>query len=230
MRTGKVLLALDALHRAGVELRGSRVFDYGFGAGAFFRHCPRETHLFGVETDRQNVADVQVMLRLRGFDNTDLQHVEISDWVAHPLLRKHYDVIVCSHVLEHMDKPVDLLRALAACIAAEGRLVCLVPINEVVMNPHHVHRVDRPTIEAWVAEAGLVVEDYREEDHIFSPFQPLFAHDSGWRHKVARVVSLSLGLVAAGVGRDRWWRLNSFVGRTLGWKPSQAVFFVTAAQ
>ena len=25
MRTGKVLLALDALHRAGVELRGSRV-------------------------------------------------------------------------------------------------------------------------------------------------------------------------------------------------------------
>jgi 2-polyprenyl-3-methyl-5-hydroxy-6-metoxy-1,4-benzoquinol methylase len=104
MRIGQVLLALDALHRAGVELRGSRVFDYGFGAGAFFRHCPRETHLFGVETDRQNVADVQVMLQLRGFDNTELQPVEISDWVTHPLLRKHYDVIVCSHVLEHMDK------------------------------------------------------------------------------------------------------------------------------
>ncbi|SVB13047.1 uncharacterized protein METZ01_LOCUS165901, partial [marine metagenome] len=31
MRTSKVLLAMDALLRAGVELRASRVLDYGFG-------------------------------------------------------------------------------------------------------------------------------------------------------------------------------------------------------
>mgnify|MGYP003747811417 FL=1 len=229
MRTSKVLLAMDALLRAGVELRASRVLDYGFGAGTFFRHCPREASLFGVETDRQTVREVEAMLRDRGFENMDLRPIDISDWERHPLLQKQYDVILCSHVLEHMDRPVDLLSALGRCMAPGGKLVCLVPINEIVMNPHHVQTVDRAAVEGWTREAGMVLYDYRESDHTFYPFQPLFAHDSGWRHRVARGVSLGFGLLSAGVGREVWLRMSSFLGRALGLKPCQAVFVLTDA-
>ena len=230
MRTSKVLLAIDALERAGVELSKSRVFDYGFGAGTFLRHCPRNANLFGVETDLQNVCDVEVMLRDRGFEAVDLQPIKVPEWKSHPLLREEYDVIVCSHVLEHVDKPIDLLRALGTCLAQDGSLVCLVPLNEIVINPHHVQRLDREIIQAWVREAGLVVQDYRESDEIFYPFQPSFAYDTGWRHKVAQGISLGLGLLSASLGRRLWLRVSLFLGRTLGWKPSQAVFVVTGVQ
>ena len=60
MRMAKVLLTQQVLQKAGVSLNEKSVFDYGFGAGTFFRYCPRSTRLFGVEIDPVNVAEVKV--------------------------------------------------------------------------------------------------------------------------------------------------------------------------
>ena len=101
LRMGKVLLTLTLCRRAGVSLADKDILDYGFGAGTFFRYCPPDSRLFGVEIDLLNVEAVRAMLLERGGDGADLRVIEIESWDTHALLDRQYDVILCSHVLEH---------------------------------------------------------------------------------------------------------------------------------
>jgi hypothetical protein len=99
MRMGKVLLALRALRLACVGLSERALFDYGFGAGTFYRYCPLSTNLSGVEQDPVVCKEVTQMLSSRGHKHIDLQPIEIERWKEHPLLKKQYGVFLCSHVL-----------------------------------------------------------------------------------------------------------------------------------
>jgi SAM-dependent methyltransferase len=214
MRMSKVLLALELCRRD--------VFDYGFGAGTFFRHCPREARLFGVEMDPENVAAVRAMLADRG-RQADLQPIDIARWAEHPLLARQYDVILCSHVLEHLPDPANLLKRLGQCLHAGGSLIGLVPINERVMDVHHVQRLDESKIRAFGEAAGLSLAVYVEADPWLYWIQPLWTREGGLRHGVAQGISLGLGLVASALGPRLW----DAAGRV--WRPLTGARFTQAA-
>jgi 2-polyprenyl-3-methyl-5-hydroxy-6-metoxy-1,4-benzoquinol methylase len=147
MRMAKVLLALHLCELAGIKLENKSIFDYGFGAGTFFRFCPLSSRLFGVEIDSENVAAVQTMLATRGVPNADLRTIDMQHWSEHPLLKQSYDVILCSHVLEHLSDPVMFLKRIRECINPAGVFLGLVPINERKLDPRHVRRMDRNKID-----------------------------------------------------------------------------------
>jgi len=172
LRRGKVLLAHHVMREAGLELAGRRIFDYGFGAGTFFLTCPRSAHLFGVEMDSVHVAAVREMLGGRGYARVRLEPIDPSNWDAHPLLAEQYDIVLCSHVLEHLPDPVSFLRRMASCLGPEGCFVGLVPINERELNPHHVQAVDEWRVRSWLREAGLDLVGYREADPRRGPRHP----------------------------------------------------------
>src|SRR4051812_40275231 len=48
MRMAKVLFALSLCEEAEIGLEDRDILDYGFGAGTFYRYCPRSSRLFGV--------------------------------------------------------------------------------------------------------------------------------------------------------------------------------------
>jgi hypothetical protein len=72
MRMGKVLLGLRVLRRAGLALDRAEVFDYGFGAGTFFRYCTTSAHPSDVEQDPVVCREVSEMLDGRRFRSADL--------------------------------------------------------------------------------------------------------------------------------------------------------------
>ena len=72
MRMGKVLLTLRTLRLACVGLAERDCFDYGFGAGTFYRYCSSSAHPSGVEQDPVVCRDVSEMLDGRGFRSADL--------------------------------------------------------------------------------------------------------------------------------------------------------------
>src|SRR4051794_31593970 len=146
MRMCKVLFALNLCERAGISLDDKNIFDYGFGAGTFYRYCPPTSHLFGVELDAENVSAVREMLRRRDYPHIDLRTIDIDNWFEHPLVARTYDVVLCSHVLEHLADPVSFLTVIRDCLGTSGVFVGLVPINEREMDPHHVQVVDRGTV------------------------------------------------------------------------------------
>jgi 2-polyprenyl-3-methyl-5-hydroxy-6-metoxy-1,4-benzoquinol methylase len=225
MRMAKVLLIQEVLARAGIELAGKSLFDYGFGAGTFFRYCPRTTQLFGVEMDPIAVAEVSRMLQQGGHEQVSLAAIDIACWQDHPFWRRSYNVVLCSHVLEHLDDPVALLRRLRQCLRPDGALVVVLPLNELRENPHHVHRVDRPTLEGWLAASTLHLRCYLEADPWSYWLQPLYAPKAGasarLAHLTAQALSLGVGIPATLIGHGRWQRWSLPFARLSGAKPGQ---------
>ncbi|MFZ4773875.1 MAG: class I SAM-dependent methyltransferase [Terrimicrobiaceae bacterium] len=221
LRLCKVFVTLEALRREDIDLDGKSVFDYAFGAGTFFRHCPASARLFGVELDSMTVREVGDALKLRGVEHFDLRPISLNRWREHPLLREKFDVVVCSHVLEHMDDPADLLAALGGCLAPNGRVIAIVPVNEIRANPHHVQIASQMALEKWAEAAGLRISDYFECDRIGWALQPLLSSEQGIAHFLARAASLSVGIPFATFGLGAW-RCNDSALRILGVPASQA--------
>jgi len=224
LRMAKVLLALRVLRRAGLPLDRAKVLDYGFGAGTFYRYCPVSAKLSGVEQDPVVCQEVTNMLSRRGYQHIDLQTIDIEGWKEHPLLRKQYDIFLCSHVLEHLPDPVDFLKIARSCIKQAGVFVGLVPINERAENPHHLQKVDRAAVERWASQAGYEVSYYEENDPFLYWPQPLYTVTSGWKHKLAQAMSLDLGLSAKLFGERLWFAWGKVFGKLTFSKPTQAAF------
>jgi len=224
MRTSKVLLALRVLRRARFPLDGARIFDYGFGAGTFYRYCPTDARLFGVEQDPAVCEEVAQMLVARGYRHVDLQPIEIEEWKEHELLQNPYDIFFCSHVLEHLPDPVDFLQTVRRCVKPGGVFLGLVPINERAANPHHLRTMSRPVAEKWAQESGYELAYYEENDSFLYWAQPLYTVNSGWKHKLAQVMSLDLGLSATLCGERLWFAWGKVFGKLTFSKPTQAAF------
>jgi len=230
MRMGKVLLALRVLRLGKLQLVHKDVFDYGFGAGAFFRYCPISASLSGIEQDPVVCQQVSAMLARRGFRNVNLQPIEIERWQEHPLLKREYDVFLCSHVLEHLPDPANFLKTVQSCVRSGGVFLGLVPINERAQNPHHLQKVDRAVVERWAADAGYEMAHYEENDPFLYWAQPLFTVTSGWKHKLAQAMSLDLGLSATLVGERLWFAWGKVFGKLTLSKPTQAAFLLRPKQ
>lgn len=226
LRMCKVLLALRAIRLTGLSLAEVDLFDYGFGAGTFYRYCPKSARLFGVEQDPAVCQEVARMLVERGFRNVDLQPIEIERWKEHPLLEKTYDVFLCSHVLEHLPDPVDFLKTVRRCVSHDGAFVGLVPINERASNPHHLQTVDRSVVKKWAADSGYDLAYYEENDPFLYWAQPLFTVTAGWKHKLAQAMSLDLGVSATFFGERLWFAWGKIFGRLTFSKPTQAAFIL----
>lgn len=220
MRLSKVYGILHALDLCGAGLAGKRVFDFGFGAGTLFRHCPKDARLFGVELDPEHVKRVAATLRAKGCP-CELEPIDEERWRGHRLLSGSYDVVVASHVLEHMKDPAGLLRRLADCAKPDGRVVVLLPINERVQHSHHEWAIEDGTAENWAAEAGA--ETLLHFD--FDPFTWCVWPVLEWRSRpgrmAAQTLSLMLGIAAALIGRRAWMKLGRWCLQLPGAKPGQ---------
>ena len=230
MRMGKVLLVLRMLRLAGLPLKRGKVFDYGFGAGTFYRYCPKDSRLFGVEQDPVVCQEVTAMLGSRGYESLDLRPIEIEHWEKHPLLQRQYDLFLCSHVLEHLPDPVDFLKTVRSCVEPDGVFLGLVPINERAENPHHLQKVDRAVVEKWASDAGYEVSCYEENDPFLYWAQPLYTVTSGWKHKLAQAMSLDLGISAMLFGERLWFAWGRIFGKLTFSKPTQAAFLLRPKQ
>ena len=227
MRTAKVLLALRLCEAAGIALNGKDIFDYGFGAGTFYRYCPPGSRLFGVEMDAQNVTAVSAMLRERGFPESDLRTIDIEHWQTHPLLGRTYDFVLCSHVLEHLPDPASFLRKMRDCLHTSSAFMALVPLNERKIDPHHVQTVNREKVDLWTKEAGLRVQSYIESDPWLYWFQPVFASNKGAMRVLAQALSLGVGMPATLLGPRRWSELGKLYSLLTRSRPTQAAFILT---
>ena len=226
LRMSKVLLILDFIRRCKIPLEGIRVLDYGFGAGTLFHYLPKTANLFGVEQDPEVCKEVAARIKKKWYGEVDLDPIELERWTEHRLLKQKYDLIICSHVLEHLPEPEKLLKVLGECLSPTGRIVGLVPIHERAENPHHVQKVNEETVNRWAKGSAVVVEKYMEADPWLYWLQPIYTHDAGAWHIMAQGISLGLGLLARLSGTRGWARLGRIFGVLTGSLPTQAAFIL----
>ena len=74
------------------------------------------------------------------------------------------NIIVCSHVLEHVDDDYKLLLKFNDALSSGGYLFVNVPINEVWDDPKHIRKYDQDTLLLLLESAGFKVLTYSEQD------------------------------------------------------------------
>ena len=116
---------LAIISRMAGDTRGRRVLEIGCGAGHVLRLFP-DAALTGV--DVSTVALAAAAANLDGYD------VALVPDDAETLLsvEGRYDVVICSEVLEHLDRPDQALARIASLLAHGGRALITVPNEPLV--------------------------------------------------------------------------------------------------
>lgn len=140
------------------------VLDYGCGWGTLLLSLPRRAiHAHAYDISRAALRNLTTAARLAGRDIAPAA-LEASG----ALTACRYDVVVCSHVLEHVPSDAELLREIARALRPGGTLLVNVPINERWPDPKHVRRYDVGVLRERLAEAGFRVVSTSELDRTTS--------------------------------------------------------------
>ena len=97
------------------RLQGKKVLDLGCGKGSYLTHFAEGS--LGLDASSQNIATAtQQGLRVQ---QMDLNHPEP--------LKEQFDAVFLSHLLEHVDAPISLLRYARAQVKPGGTVIVSVP-------------------------------------------------------------------------------------------------------
>ena len=96
---------------------GDRVLDAGCGSGRLFTYDlgGRASRIVGLDAERE----------LAG--NPNIEEPVLGDLAALPFADRSFDLIICKHVLEHLEHPPAAVRELARILRPSGRMVILTP-------------------------------------------------------------------------------------------------------
>ena len=167
-KTAKVLEAAQSLYAA---LEGVAVLDIGFGAGhSILALAARGAQCTGAEISLG--AAQHVASRARARELTGTVRSAVADGYNLPFVDCSFDLVVSSHVIEHLRDDVAAMREIGRVLCPGGSLILLVP-NEryVVGNELHYRHYTQVAIRELVECSGLRLQyrqDYRSSwDDIF---------------------------------------------------------------
>jgi SAM-dependent methyltransferase len=180
---------LEAIER--LVRPGDRVLDAGCGSGRLFAYDlrGRASLIFGVDISPDVAHNANIDAPLR------------ASLAALPFASETFDLIICKHVLEHLEEPESAFRELARVLRPHGRLLVLAPnrfhyvpllasllplsFQQLVargrgLTPGEVHptvyRANTPRRLRWLArQAGLQIAVLRlfETPPVYLAFHPL---------------------------------------------------------
>lgn len=128
--------------------RGTRVLDVGAGSApyrALFADCDYKTQDFAQLKPEQ--------LRSGSYAAIDF----VSEADAIPVPDGSFEVILCTEVLEHVGKPIDVVREFGRIVAPGGRLILTAPLGSGIhQEPYHFYGGYTPYwYRRFLAEAGF---------------------------------------------------------------------------
>jgi SAM-dependent methyltransferase len=137
-------------------LKGHRILDAGCGRGSYLAHFSSES--IGIEVSAPNLHFCRENgLRVLAADlNEPL-----------PLADQSFPVLFCSHVLEHVDAPIRLLRECNRVLETNGILILGLPIESSLTNrlrgdhyfrghPGHLSAFTIDNIDALLEKTGFL--------------------------------------------------------------------------
>ena len=132
--------------------------DYGFGHGSLLLKIPQKNGLFGCDISTEAVRNFPRVAKLLGKQVNTFTPPQLSSQET------KFDIISLSHVLEHVEDDLFLLKELAGFLAPNGYVLINVPINEVWEDPKHIRKYTSLSLQNLLKNAGLTVHSIVEKD------------------------------------------------------------------
>lgn len=171
------------------------VLDLGCAKGAYLRQFAASS--LGVDISKPNLEHCrQLGLRVKAADlNRDL-----------PIHSGSFQAILCSHVLEHVDAPIRLLRECRRILTPEGSLVLGLPIEANLVNrarghryfyhhPGHLYSFSLENIHVLLQKSGFEISRFYYEPRIVR-IQPWLSLMQRLPERLAYALALAYWVVA----------------------------------
>ncbi len=116
---------VELLHADTAYPPGSRVLEAGCGVGAqtvtLAAHSP-DAHIVSIDISEASVAAARRAVEAAGFHHVEFRQADILDL---PFAPESFDHVFLCFVLEHLARPVDVLRKLKAVLRPGGTLTAI---------------------------------------------------------------------------------------------------------
>lgn len=163
------LFLMEELFRAhDIPFERQRVFELGFGSGSLLMRFDTTSTLHGSEISESAVTALQSDPRTRAYHEVRLQRALPSGAPSFP--GREYDVVIASHVLEHVADDLASLKSLAEHTRPGGYGLFFLPLERPRHNPDHARTYTKAGFERLLQQAGFTPltssENFRYASHV----------------------------------------------------------------
>lgn len=209
---------LYLLQRIRRPMHNQRVLEIGFGSGAVLFSFDRSCEIHGLEISRSAVARAEQKAEQRGYKEARFRIAE-NDLLPYP--DEYFDVVIASHVIEHVQDDSGLLQEIRRTLQKDGVAVILIPINENYDDPNHLHRYTSENFLEIAKRNGLVPVYQMENELLFHWVEKFYFEKYSERWKVVGpLIAMLFNFPTAVLP---FW-MYQFIDKAmirLGWKPRQ---------
>ncbi len=139
---------LFALKKTGMSKKNQKVLDVGFGSGLMMFNFHKSCELFGTEFSEYGISTCLKVANRKNYKKCELIIPEESEVL--PYDDNSFDIIVASHVVEHVEKDRLFLSEMYRCLKKDGIMYIICPIDNIttshllsedeLMNPLYIER------------------------------------------------------------------------------------------
>jgi SAM-dependent methyltransferase len=143
----------EVLRALSIPVEGQSVLDYGFGGGDLLASFPQSCRLHGVDISASAAYAAATDPRFSAYAEARFECIAEDEPGC--LTRGPFDLVLSSHVLEHVPDDEQVLRELRQRLKPSGYLAIFVPIEEPDYIPFHVRNYSLQSISTKVRHAGF---------------------------------------------------------------------------
>lgn len=200
------------------SIANQHVLEIGFGSGVVLFSFDPSCEVFGLEISHSAVERAKQKAKKLGYKAAEFSIVD-GDLLPYPI--KHFDVIIASHVVEHVEDDAKLLSEIGRTLKENGVAVVLIPINENYNDPNHLHRYTSHQFMA-LAEENLLVPIYHIENELLFHFvEKFYFEEYNRRWKILGPLIAALFNFSTSVLPFWMYQFLEKTMKMFGWKPRQ---------
>lgn len=140
----------------------AKYLDYGCGHGSLLLKMNSGMELYGTDISSGSLKNLSAVAALL---KKNINTILVEEFMANDQGRR-FDIISCSHVLEHVINDRELLEKFYQNLVGGGTLLLNLPINEVWQDPKHVHNYNEVIAQNILDESGFTVKEIFQTDRL----------------------------------------------------------------
>jgi 2-polyprenyl-3-methyl-5-hydroxy-6-metoxy-1,4-benzoquinol methylase len=173
-------------------IKDIRFLDYGCGLGSLLFRMRKAFSLYGVEISNEAIRNIN---SLNIFLKNKISIIETTRF-GEIFTANEIDIIVCSHVLEHVEDDFSLLQKFYDYLEDKGFLLLNLPINEVWEDTKHFRKYSVTYIKSILEKIGFEIINFVESDRLTSFILQVKLNSSNYFLKIfIKIISILLALL-----------------------------------
>ncbi len=167
-RRYRTRLTEELFRKHAIPFERQRVFELGFGSGELLLRFDTTSSIHGCDISESAVTTMQKDPRARDYQNPTFVHSSSSGDAVFPA--DEYDIVIASHVIEHVPDDLAMLRSMAAHTRLGGYALFFMPLEPPRHNPDHARSYTAAGFCELLTRAGFCAVDVRENFRYASHF------------------------------------------------------------